>query len=157
MHLLFLSIHLPAVRPEQRGEEKFLAYHLTINIMKLPHGYNTVMPYLILKETAQFIEFSKKVFGAKELSLHCNGDGSMMHAEIQIGGSTIMIGESKNEWPVQNASLFINVEDADETFTKAIASGSETVMPLDNKDYGRSGGIKDPFGNTWWITTPPAV
>ena len=124
--------------------------------MKLPEKYQTVMPYLILKGADNFISFAKEVFNAEELSIHRNEDGSIMHAEIQIGGSTIMIGESGGQWAVQNAGLYINVANADETFKKATAKGAEVVMPMEEKEYGRSGGVKDPTGNTWWITQAPS-
>lgn len=122
--------------------------------MKLPKGYQTVMPYLILGDPEGFINFSKKVFGASELAVYRDDNGNVMHAEIQIGGSTIMIGGSGNQWTVENAGLYINVEDADAVFNNALENGASVLMEMDDKEYGRSGGIKDPFGNTWWITTP---
>ena len=120
--------------------------------MELPKGYQTVMPYLILKGVQEFIDFTKEVFGAEELGIYKNDEGSIMHAEIQIGGSTIMIGESGNEWGIQNAGLYINVENTDAAFQKALDYGAEVVMPIEDKEYGRTGGVKDPQGNTWWIT-----
>src|SRR5690554_6828531 len=120
--------------------------------MNLPKGYQTVMPYLILNDVAAFMNFAKEVFGAVELAVYKNEDGSIMHAEIQIGGSTIMMGQSNSDWSTQNAGLYINVENADETFQKAIDHGATVIMPVENKDYGRTSGIKDPHGNTWWIT-----
>ena len=122
--------------------------------MNLPKGYQTVMPYLILKKTEQFIDFTKKVFGAEELSTFRDEKGALMHAEIQIGGSTLMMGESVDQWPVQNAGLFINVENTDATYNKALSNGATSIMPIEDKDYGRTCGVKDPFGNTWWITQP---
>ena len=77
-----------------------------------------------------------------------------MHGEIKIGESTIMMGESGRDWTVQNAGLFINVENTDKTFEKAIFHGSEVLMPIEDKEYGRTCGVRDPFGNTWWITQP---
>lgn len=120
--------------------------------MNLPKGYQTVMPYLILREVAGFIDFTKKVFEAGELSIYKNEDGGIMHAEINIGGSTLMVGESNDAWSVQNAGLYINVENTDQTFQKALDQGAEVVMPISDKEYGRTSGIKDPYGNTWWIT-----
>lgn len=114
------------------------------------------MPYLILEGADNFIRFAKEVFNADELRVYRNEDGSIMHAEIKIGGSTIMIGGSSGQWAVQNAGLYINVENADETFERAIAKGAEVVMPMEDKEYGRSGGVKDPAGNTWWITGVPS-
>jgi PhnB protein len=120
--------------------------------MNLPKGYQTVMPYLILRDVAAFIDFTQKVFGAEELAVYRNEDGSIMHAEIQIGGSTIMMGQSNDDWGVQNAGLYINVENTDSTFQKALDEGAIVIMPVENKDYGRTSGVKDPQGNTWWIT-----
>jgi PhnB protein len=120
--------------------------------MNLPKGYQTVMPYLILRDVAAFIDFTQKVFGAEELAVYRNEDGSIMHAEIQIGGSTIMMGQSNDDWGVQNAGLYINVENTDSTFQKAVDEGATVIMPVENKDYGRTSGVKDPQGNTWWIT-----
>lgn len=124
--------------------------------MNLPEGYQTVMPYLILNGADTFISFAKEVFGAEETRIYRNDDGSVMHAEIQIGGSTIMVGGSSDHWAVQNAGLYINVKNTDETFKKALANKAEVVMPVEDKDYGRTGGVKDPTGNTWWITEVPA-
>lgn len=120
--------------------------------MNLPKGYQTVMPYLILKGAERFIDFAKNVFGATELAVYRNDDGSLMHAEIQIGGSTIMLGESNDQWSVQTAGLYVNVEDTDESYRKALNHGATTVMPIEDKEYGRTCGVKDPCGNTWWIT-----
>ena len=112
------------------------------------------MPYLILKRVSDFIQFTKEVFNARELNIYRNEEGDIMHAEIQIGDSTIMMGEAGDQWGVQNAGLYINVEDADTTFKNARDKGASVVMELDNKEYGRTCGVMDPFGNTWWITTP---
>lgn len=122
--------------------------------MNLPKGYQTVMPYLVLKDVAAFLEFAEAVFGASELSRHKDEEGSIRHAEIQIGGSTIMMGQSNENWPSENAGLFIYVENANFTFRTAIEHGATEIMPVENKDYGRTAGVKDPQGNTWWITQP---
>jgi uncharacterized glyoxalase superfamily protein PhnB len=78
---------------------------------------------------------------------------TIMHSEIQIGGSTIMFADTTEQIKEQVAGLFIYVENADETYKKAIDAGATTVMELSNQDYGRTCGVNDPFGNTWWITT----
>jgi len=120
--------------------------------MNLPKNYQKVMPYLIIKNIPDFIHFAQKVFAAKELLVHKDNIGQVVHAEITIDDSTIMMGESNDNWGVQNAGLFIYVENADETYSKALELGATEVTPLQDQEYGRSGGIKDPFGNTWWIT-----
>ncbi|PSL47902.1 putative glyoxalase superfamily protein PhnB [Chitinophaga niastensis] len=122
--------------------------------MKIPAGYQRVMPYLLLNDVEGFLKFTQKVFGAKEKMRH-NREGSneVMHAEITIGDSTIMMGQTSKDWGVQNAGLYIHVENADETFKQAISEGATEVMPVTDQSYGRSGGVTDPFGNTWWVTT----
>ncbi|CAN5287724.1 VOC family protein [soil metagenome] len=115
--------------------------------------YNTVMPYLILKNVSDFIEFTKIVFEAEEKMRHPDDDGRIVHAEILIGNSTIMAGESTDQWNVQNAGLYINVDSADETYQKALDAGASTEMELSDQEYGRTCGVKDPSGNTWWITS----
>lgn len=124
--------------------------------MNLPEGYQTVMPYLILIEVASFMDFVREVFGASELAVYKQDDGKIVHAEVQIGGSTIMMGESNDDWSVQNAGLYVHVENTDHTFQKALDHGAESIMPVEDKEYGRTGGIKDPHGNTWWITQSPS-
>jgi PhnB protein len=122
--------------------------------LRLPEGYQTVMPYLIINNAIDFFEFTSNVFGAKEKARHLNDDGSLMHGEVTIGGSTIMFGNASDQWPAQNAGLYIHVANADEVFQKALDNGATVYQPLSDQSYGRSGGVKDPFGNTWWITTP---
>ena len=78
---------------------------------------------------------------------------NIMHAELMISGCTIMFCEASNQWAVANANLFIYVDDADVTYKLATENGATTVMELSDQDYGRTCGVSDPFGNTWWITS----
>lgn len=122
--------------------------------MKLPPGHQSIMPYLLLHGADKFFEFTKMVFNAQQIITSYREDKiTIMHSEIEINGSTIMLGEATEEWKLQNANLFIYVKEADETFNKAIQAGAKMLMPLTNQDYGRTCGIKDPFGNSWWITS----
>lgn len=117
-----------------------------------PNYYRTVMPYLIVEDASEFLAFTKKVFGAEE-KMRAEDEGEIQHAEIVIGDSTIMLGQSGGPWEPQPAGLYINVDSADETYQKAIGAGAESVMELSDKEYGRTGGVKDSNGNTWWITS----
>lgn len=119
---------------------------------KTPDYYNTVMPYLILKDVSAFITFVSNVFGGKEKMKHQDDNGRVVHAEVAVGENIIMAGESTDQWAEQTAGLYINVDDPDKTYQKALEEGATTVMELSDMEYGRSGGIKDPCGNTWWIT-----
>lgn len=122
--------------------------------MSTSANYPTVMPYLILKGVDRFVAFVKEVFHAEELAVYRNEDGSILHAEIKMGTSVIMLGESGELWHDQPAGMYITVEQADHTFEKALQAGATVINPLEDKEYGRTCGVKDPFGNTWWITSP---
>lgn len=121
--------------------------------MKIPENYQTVMPYLILENASEFITFTQKVLGAKETHKTMRDENTIMHAEIMIGKSTIMFADATDKYKVSNAGLFVYVDDADETYKSALKNGSTVVSELANQSYGRSGGIKDPFGNVWWVTS----
>lgn len=124
--------------------------------MEIPKGHQAVMPYLMMEDAAAFIEFTKNVFDA-ELTHHSMREDDLVgHCEIQIGGSTIMFSNSRDQWTPQTANMFVYVADADATYAKAVEHGAETVMPPDDQDYGRSCGVTDPFGNVWWITSVAA-
>ena len=121
----------------------------------VPERYNTVMPYLILPNAGQFASFVEKVFGGKENEeiRHMRDDKTIMHSEINIGDVTIMFADSTKEYPPVPASLFIYVKDSDKTFQTALENGATEIMKVSDQPYGRSGGVADPFGNKWWITS----
>lgn len=122
--------------------------------IRIPEGYNTVMPYLIVNDGLGLIQFLEDVFGATEKEIHYTDDNKLMHGEVIINNdSCIMISEASDKWKVQNAGLYINVADADETFKKALEAGATSIMEPADQPYGRSGGITDPHGNVWWITS----
>lgn len=124
--------------------------------INIPEGYNRVMPYLILNNPEAFLKFTQEVFGATEKMKVMRDENTIMHGEILIGESCIMFAGATDEFSVQNAGMYINVADADATFEKALAAGATSVMPPADQDYGRSGGVKDPCGNVWWVTATPA-
>ena len=121
--------------------------------MHIPEGYQTVMPYLLLKDTNGFLDFTVKVFNAMVKEKHMMDNGQIMHGEVVIGGSCIMFGPAGDQLPAQPAGLFIYVENADVGYQTALDHGATTVMELSNQSYGRTCGVLDPFGNTWWITS----
>ena len=123
--------------------------------MQLPVGYQTIMPYLLLNDTNGFLDFAVKVFQATVKESSTNPVGKIVHGEILIGGCCIMFGPAGNEFPPQSAGMFIYVENADSSYQIALNAGATSIMPPANQSYGRSCGVKDPFGNTWWITTAP--
>jgi PhnB protein len=123
----------------------------------IPAGYPTVTPYLIIHNAASAIEFYKKAFGATELLRVTNDDGTIMHAEIKVGDSPVMIGDDSKPAPDSSnsrMSLHLYVEDVDMWVNRAISAGAKLVAAAEDKPDGdRRGGVDDPFGFTWWMAT----
>lgn len=125
-----------------------------MNKLALPNGYQRVMPYIIVPDPEALMTFMKAVLGATERMHHRNDDGSFGHAEMSVGESVIMFSGSMADWEPNPAGLFVYVPDADAAFAKALELGATAVMPVTDQSYGRSGGVRDTNGNTWWLTAP---
>jgi uncharacterized glyoxalase superfamily protein PhnB len=124
--------------------------------MKIPDGYNQVMPYLIVPDAARFMDFLAAVFSATEKMRVMRDERFIMHAEARIGESVIMFADATDKFAPRPAGMFVYVEDADRAYNRAIEAGATAITPMADQEYGRSGGFADPFGNTWWPTTPPS-
>jgi len=120
--------------------------------LNIPEGYQPVMPYLIVENAPGFMEFTQKVFGAEEKFKAMRDEKLIQHAEVSIGGSVIMFADATEQYKPQPASLFVYVDDCDAVYKNAIANGATSVTEPGDQSYGRSAGVKDAFGNTWWIT-----
>jgi PhnB protein len=119
----------------------------------IPEGYSTVTPYLCVVEAARLIEFLKQAFAAKVIVRMDGPDGSVMHAEVKIGDSMVMIGQVPAERATR-AMLHLYLPDADATYKKALAAGATSVREMADQFYGdRTGGVRDAFGNDWYIAT----
>ncbi|QDT00536.1 VOC family protein [Adhaeretor mobilis] len=120
-----------------------------------PFGLHTITPYLIVQRVPELIEFLTELFGANQRGeLHMRDDGSVKHAEVQIGDSVVMMGEPMTEFKAQPATLYTYVDDCDATYAKALEIGAESVLEPEDYPHGdRYGGIKDLAGNTWWVVT----
>ncbi len=117
-----------------------------------PQPYGTVCPWIISRDTAKMIEFASAAFGAHDMGRVMNEDGSIGHAEFLIGDSVILAFDARPHWPDTPAFLRIYVPDADVAFERAIRAGAEPVTPLGDMPWGdRSGRIRDPLGNLWWV------
>jgi PhnB protein len=120
--------------------------------MKVPDYYLPVMPYLILKDSAAFLEYAKRVFGATEHMIVPGEDGrSIMHGEIGIGKATIMFANANEQWQEKPAGMFIYVSDVDKVYNAGVEQGGTSLGKPTQKEYGYSGGFEDPFGNQWWV------
>jgi len=120
-----------------------------------PQDYHTVTPYLVVPNVARLLTFLAEAFGAVERVRLPRADGSVMHAEVTIGDSIVMMGEPTPEMEPVPGAIFLRVDDADESYRRALAAGATSVMePADQPHAGeRYGGIKDPCGNLWWPAT----
>jgi uncharacterized glyoxalase superfamily protein PhnB len=123
-------------------------------VKPIPDGYRTVTPYLIVPEAAGLIDFIVKAFGGKRVRQHNMPDGTVAHAEVAIGDSMVMIGNSGEQWPGLKAAIHLYVEDVDQAYKRAMAAGATSEREPADQMYGdRSAGIKDFAGNTWWLAT----
>lgn len=132
------------------------------NVKPIPEGYHTVTPYLFIKGAAHAIDYYTRVFGAKERMRMPGPTGQIMHAELQIGDSIVMLADenpqmgSKSPQTVGGAasSLHLYVSNVDEVAKKAVDAGAQLIRPVKDQFYGdRSGTIVDPFGHIWSIGT----
>lgn len=121
--------------------------------LNIPEGYQQIMPYLVVENAAEFLSFTQNVFDAEEKHKTMRTETLIMHAEISIGSSVIMFADATEQHPKQTAGLFTYVDDCDKIYQKALANGAVNVMEPADQSHGRNAGVKDPFGNTWWLTT----
>jgi PhnB protein len=129
------------------------------SVRAIPEGYHTITPGLTCKNAAQAIDFYKSVFGAKEIMRMPGPGGMVMHAEIQIGDSRMMVAD---EYPGMTSApapgaknpvyMFMYFENVDDVFNRAVAAGAKVDMPLMDQFWGdRYGKVTDPFGHHWGL------
>ncbi len=133
------------------------------NVRPIPEGYHTVTPHLVIKNAGEAIEFYKRAFGAEELCRMPGPDGrTVMHAELRIGDSPLMICEEFPEMGCRSPALLggcpvtihLYVENADRAFERAVKAGAQATMPLKNQFWGdRYGKLRDPYGYEWSVAT----
>ena len=125
-----------------------------MSVKPIPEGFHTITPCLIVKDAAKLIDFLRDAFEAKEIVRFDHPEGTVAHAEVKIGDSMLMIGESNAEFPPMSNMIHLYVEDADAVYQRALKAGAEPIKELVDQFYGdRSGSLKDSFGNYWWIAT----
>jgi len=120
-----------------------------------PANYSTVSPYLIVNGAGATIDFLKLVFGAIELRRFPDESGKLMHAEVRIDDTVIMLADpAPPDWPPISSYVHIYVQDVDATYRKAMEAGAVSVQePVKKQDEDKRGGVKDAGGTTWWIST----
>lgn len=122
--------------------------------MYKPHDYTSVAPYLIVDGANETIAFLARVFGARELRRFPGADGKLMHAEVRIDDTVVMLADGSEGWPPVPSHVHIYVKDVDATYRQALAAGAISVQePVKKDDADKRGGVKDAGGTTWWIAT----
>jgi PhnB protein len=133
-----------------------------MTVQAIPEGYDNVIPYLAVDDAARAIDFYKQAFGAKERMRMAMPDGKIGHAEIEIGGSVVMLADAMPDFPTKSpaelggttVSAFFFVDDVDATVKQAVSVGATISMEVADQFWGdRYGTIVDPFGHLWQIAT----
>jgi PhnB protein len=128
----------------------------------VPAGYHTVTPYLVVRDAAKAIDFYKRAFGATEVMRMAMPDGKIMHAEIKIGDSHVMLTDENPQWGCTSpltlggvaTSILLYVDSVDSRFKQALDAGAKEMRPLQNQFWGdRMGTLTDPFGHVWSLAT----
>jgi uncharacterized glyoxalase superfamily protein PhnB len=119
-----------------------------------PEGHNSVSPYLIVDGVSATIDFLKQALDAVELLRVAAPDGRVMHAEVRIDDTVVMLGDCVESWPAVPSHVHVYVKDVDATYKRALAAGATSVQePVKKQDVDKRGGVKDAGGTTWWIAT----
>jgi uncharacterized glyoxalase superfamily protein PhnB len=133
-----------------------------MSVQPIPKGYHTLTPYLTVRDAIRAIQFYKDAFGAEEIGVMKGPDGKVMHAEIRIGDSLVMLGDESPQFGAlsplsiggSGMGLHVYVEDVDSAFDRAIRAGGTVEMPVTDMFWGdRYGKLTDPFGHKWSIAT----
>ena len=124
-------------------------------VKPMREGFHSITPYLIVEGAANLIQFLDQAFGAKELlRVPRPGGSGIMHAEVRIGDSRVMMGEPMGGCQPMFGSLYLYVHDVDAVYKRALQAGATSTSEPADQFYGdRSAGIKDPVGNQWCIAT----
>ena len=131
-------------------------------VKPVPDGYHTITPYIIVKGAGQALDFYKKAFGATELFRMPGPDGKIMHAEMRIGDSPVMLADECPEMGATaplpegktSVTLHLYVDNVDAFVDRAVSAGAKVTRPIANQFYGdRSCGLQCPFGHSWYVAT----
>ena len=120
-----------------------------------PQGYSSVSVYIMADGAQRLIDFLKKTFDGKQTRRTDRPDGSVMHAEVQLDDTIVMIADGSDEFPSFPTWLHVYVPDVDAVYRRALEAGGVSFQEPSQAEGepDRRGGVKDPSGNTWWIAT----
>src|SRR2546426_5621970 len=125
------------------------------NVKPIPKGYGTVTPYLIVDGVPKLIEFLKRAFSAEEKGRMVNEkNGFVRHAEVKVGDSMVMMGDSNFGYNPVSSHLYIYVENVDQVYKRALEAGAVSQLEPTTQFFGdQLASVKDPTGNVWHIAT----
>jgi len=127
---------------------------VTSKVKPIPEGYHSLTPIVSVDGASSLIDFLRQVFDAEEEERFTGSDGRISHAEVRIGDSIIMINDATSEFPAVPAMINVYTEDVDAAYKRALGEGATPLREPSNQFYGdRTGGVKDQYGNQWWIAT----
>ena len=125
-----------------------------MTVKPIPDGFHTVTPYLVVKGVPELIEFMCTGLGGELLEKNAMPDGAVMHAQVKVGDSIVMMGEAQEGSDPMPAFLYLYVTDTDALYNQALSAGATSVQEPKDEFYGdRTSGVKDASGNMWWIAT----
>ncbi len=125
-----------------------------MSVKPVPEGFHTVTPYISVQNLPHELAFLEKAFNAQIVRMTKGPDGLIRHSEVKIGDSMLMFAEACEEWPSVAVALYLYLPDVDASYQQALQAGAISIMAPKNQFYGdRNGGVKDPVGNTWWLST----
>jgi len=127
---------------------------VTSKVKPIPEGYHSLTPIVSVEGASSLIDFLRQVFDAEEEERFTGSDGRIRHAEVRIGDSIIMINDATPEFPAVPAMINVYTEDVDAAYKRALGEGATALRESSEQFYGdRTGGVKDQYGNQWWIAT----
>jgi PhnB protein len=119
-----------------------------------PTGYCTVSPYLVVNGAGQTIAFLMEVFGASVLRQFAGPEGTILHAEVRLDDSVLMLTDGGPGFPPVSSHVHVYVQDVDRVYKRAIEAGASSVQePMKKGDENKRGAVRDTGGTTWWIAT----
>lgn len=126
-----------------------------MSVLYKPEGYNSVSPYLVVDGAAGTIDFLTNAFDARELRRYTDAEGRIVHAEVRIDDTVVMVADgAPPHWPPVAAHVHVYVRDVDAAYRRALQAGATSVQePVKKDDADKRGGVRDAGGTTWWIGT----
>lgn len=125
-----------------------------MSIKSVPEGFHTVTPYLLVNGAAKLIDFLQQAFDAKVLYRTVQPNGAIMHSQLKIGDSMIMLADARADFKPTSCSIYLYVQDTDSLYNSAMKAGAVSIMAPADQFYGdRNAGVQDMCGNYWWIAT----